>query len=437
MRSLLTDFAILLPGRARRSALLLLVLLTVGAGLEALGIGLILPFLAILGDGGESRGRGILDALQRTTGVDDKDSLLVISAAALLAMYVLKNVYLGLLKYYQFRFVFGRQVDVARRLMAVYMASPYEFHLGTNSAQLLRNVTDEVRHVFANVAAAMANATSEILVILVIAGLLIWAEPMAALFSIGVLAGVSGLFYASVRRTTARLGREKQEATEEHIRSVNEGLGSIKELKVLGREAAFLHRFDRAGRTYARAQRFHRTVRELPRLFIETIGIGAILLVVLAALLQGDRRGLDGILPILGLFALAAVRLMPSLNRLIGAGTTIRLFRPAVRVVARDLERYELVRSQRSQARTEMELREALRLDGVRYRYPGAAVEALRGLDLTIRQGESVAFVGSSGAGKTTVVDLLLGLLEPSDGAVLVDGRDIQSDLSGWQSQIG
>ena len=424
--------------RQRRFAVVLFVMMVIGAGFEAVGIGLIMPFISLVSDPSAIEemppAADALDALGVSTG----SGVVIAAGLALLVVYVVKNAYLALMYYIQFRFVFSNQVRLARRLFDAYLNNDYAFHLRRNSAQLLRNVTEEVRQTFSKVLLPMLTLGVELSVVVVITVLLVAVEPVVAPVAIVTFGILSAGFYKVVRRKTIELGNRQIHHNGLMIQWVNQGIGGVKEAKVAGVEDYFLRRFDRSSKHYADAMQFHRFVKEVPRNVIETLGLGGMILVVVLLVARG--QDMTGVLPVLGLFGMAAVRMMPSLTRIIGAATAMRHFKPSVDAVYADLKRFEdrkmLPGSDDGEERS-IPFRDRVQFHGVSYGYPGSEEVVLDEIDLEIRRGESVGFVGASGAGKTTCVDLLLGLLKPDEGEVIVDGRNIRDGLRSWQDRLG
>ena len=429
----------LFDARQRRLACGLFALMLLGAGFEALGIGLIMPFIALVGQPHSVWEMPLLPSLLDAFGVDSPSGIVIFAGLGLLGVYLVKNLFLALMYYAQFRFAFSNQVRLSRRLFDAYLNSPYSFHLHRNSAQLLRNVNEEVRMTFTNVLIPFLQLGVELSVLIVIACLLVAVEPVVAPVAIVTFGLVSFAFYRSIRRKTTELGQAQQHHNGLMIQWVHQGLGGIKEAKVAGCEDYFLDRYHDSSQAYAQAVRYHRFVKEMPRNVIETVGLGGMILVVVLLVARG--QDMSGVLPVLGLFAMAAVRLLPSLTRIISSLTRMRHFRPSVQVICEDLARLEDVDARIDAAdegdKEPITFCEALRLEGVSYTYPGADEPTLSDIDLRIGRGQSVGFVGPSGAGKTTTVDVLLGLLTPHTGRVLVDGRDISENPRSWQEQLG
>jgi ATP-binding cassette, subfamily B, bacterial PglK len=263
-------------------------------------------------------------------------------------------------------------------------------------------------------------------------------EPLSSAIA-AVFLGIS-IFWLNrtIRKLMSGQGLIRQDQSGQMIQWVNQSLGGIKETKVLGREPFFLNAFTKSAQAYGKANLLVGLATQLPNQFIDTVLIAAVLLIVIFSLIQG--RAIQSILPMLSLFAIAALRLMPSAKRIVSTITTIRYFKHAVDLIYQDLLVLETSsRSPTTADRSESTspLKQLIELQNIHYLYPKATKPSLSGISLTIMKGESIAFIGSSGAGKTTMVDVILGLIQPTEGEILVDGKNIFTDLASWQRQIG
>ncbi|MCT7974874.1 ABC transporter ATP-binding protein [Laspinema olomoucense] len=438
---LLKQLLYLLTTRERWQIAGLFLLILIGAGFETLGVGLVLPFISLLESPQKVEEAGLLRGVYQAVGQPEVRQFLIWAVLGLIGIYLIKNVYLTGLTYLQCRFIYDKQVELGSRLFRAYLYSPYTFHLQRNSADLIRNITSETALFFNNVLAPGLLALTEATILGGIALFLVIVEPMTSLVAAGGIGLATIIFYRLVRFKLSELGQARQYHYGHVIRTINHGLGGVKEAKVLGREPLFIEEFEKHNIYSTNALQFYQLVSQLPRFFIESIAIVGLMLIVVSVLAQG--RNLSAVIPTLSLFAAAAFRLMPSINRILNAVTAMRFSCSSVYVLSQDLmelnpvlENRQLVDS-RQIAEVHPLLETVFSLHNVFYRYPGASDNALKGVSLTIPKGTSVGFVGSSGAGKTTIVDVILGLLPPTQGKILVDGRDIHEDLSAWQRLIG
>lgn len=420
--------------RGERGRLLgLTFLMAVGAALDGLGVGLILPLAEILRLR-QAAYPGYLRAAWEAVGRPPQGTFVVEAACALLLVFVFKNAYLALLYRMQYALVFRCQAALSSRLLRSYLFRDYAFHLDRSPSQLQRNVGEESFNVFNSVFTPALMIVVEGLVVAVILGILVANDPLATVATVAVLGGAGAALHGAIRRKLAALGQEHSRYASEMVKWLNQGLGAIKDAKVFQQEPFFLGRYSAGIDGYVSSLASFRALSELPRLAIETLAVGAMAIIIVAVVARnGDLQSLT---PTLGLFAVAGFRLMPSLNRIVNALASIRYYRPSLDRLIADLEAAPASEPV-SPAGPPLAFTESIALQSVTYRYPGAARPSVEGLGFRIQRGTAVAIVGGSGCGKTTTVDLILGLLRPSAGSILVDGIDIQSALYGWQAKIG
>jgi ATP-binding cassette, subfamily B, bacterial PglK len=423
----------LLTPAQRRAAAALLGLMVVGMVLETLGVGLVVPAVALLTQADPARTYPQLQPVLQALGNPDQQTLVVGGMLALVAVYLVKALFLAVLAWRQMRFAYGVQADISQRLFAIYLRQPYTFHLQRNSAELIRNVVGEVDLFTVNGILPGMVLLTESLLLLGLCTLLLVIEPLGALIVTSVLGSAAWVFNRVTRGHVARWGEARQRHDGLRIQHLQQGLGGVKDVKLLGRESEFLELYHLHNAQSTRMGKMQQTLQQLPRLGLELLAVSGLAVVVISMLAQG--RVLEAVLPTLGLFAAAAFRLMPSVNRIFGAAQALRYGLPVIDTLRTELE---LAAPKVTAARGPVTpFRTALELSRVTYAYPGAATPALIDISLAVRRGESVGFIGASGAGKSTLVDILLGLLAPDTGEVRMDGKDIREDLRNWQDQIG
>ena len=425
----------LLTPAERRGALVLLGLMLVGMTLETLCTFLIIPTIALMMQQDLANTypqfRPLLDAL----GNQSQAELILKVMLGLVAVYLLKNLFLAFLAWRQTRFAFGVQAQLSQRLFTTYLRQPYTFHLQRNSAQLIRNVTGETGS-FTEAMVAGLSITTEFLVLLGISALLVAVEPVGSLVAVLILGAAAWSFHHAMRARLVRWGETRQLHDGLRLQHLVQGLSGAKDVKLLGRESNFLDQYRLHNAQSARMSQFQALLQFLPRLGLELLAVTGLATLVIAMLAQGREMGT--IMPTLGLFAAAAFRLMPSVNRVLTAAQVLRYNLPVVNTLHEELKLFGSEQAARQpQGVAALGFLTDIRLANVRYSYPSAAAHALDDLSLRIRKGESIGFVGPSGSGKSTLVDVILGLLTPESGQVLVDGDNIQKNLRAWQDQIG
>jgi ABC-type multidrug transport system fused ATPase/permease subunit len=425
----------LLTPAERRGALVLLGLMLVGMALETLCTFLVIPAVALMMQQDLAASYPQFQRLLAALGNPTQAELIVKVMLGLVAIYLLKNLFLGFLAWRQTRFAFGVQAQLSQRLFTTYLRQPYTFHLQRNSAQLIRNVTGETNG-FTEAIGGGLNLITEFLVLIGISCLLLAVEPAGTVIAVLVLGAAAWSFHYGMRARLVRWGETRQLHEGLRLQHLVQGLAGAKDVKLLGRESNFLNQYRLHSTQSARMSQFQAMSQFLPRLWLELLAVVGLATLVITMLAQG--KAMATIVPTLGLFAAAAFRLMPSVNRLLGAAQVLRYYLPVVNTLHDELKLFGFEQAARQrQDIAAPSFNTDIHLANVRYSYPSAAARALDDLSLRIRKGESIGFVGPSGSGKSTLVDVILGLLTPESGQVLVDGGDIQKNLRAWQDQIG
>ena len=433
MFEVLRDLGFLLNRRERIQAAALLFVMLVGALLEMLGVGAIPAFVTLLTNPAavtqSSLGRRLFPLL----GTGSTETIALRAAAALFVLFAAKNLFLVVLVWAQARYVFNRTVAVARRLFSAYLHGPYVLHLQRNSAELMRNANEQSTEAIGAALMPLLSLAMEGFTVTAILLLLLSIEPVTSLAAFVILGGTTFLFLRFVRTRMLLLGERMHHHRVRMIQTVNEGLGSIKVTKTLGRESAFISRYAVAAQGFAAAGRLRQVMQEVPRLLLETVAVGGLLAV--AALLVVQGRSVARLMPTLALLAVAVVRMVPSFNRIMSALNTLRYGRYALATVVQDLR--DIPAPPMLPPGDVVPLRSEIRLESVSFTYPGATAPVLNEVSLVIPRGSVVGLMGPTGCGKTTLVDIVLGLLEPTSGVVLVDGRGVSGRVREWQGQIG
>jgi ATP-binding cassette, subfamily B, bacterial PglK len=423
--------------RAQHGRFLLLLLGTVlAAGLEMVGIGAIPAFVALWVDPDRLFAMLPDTGVVRAMRVMDPTRLTLLSAGALVVLFVVKNSYILGLLYAESAILRDLSVSLSRRLFRAYLLSPYTFHLQRNPAELIRNISSEVTEAV-RLLRNMTAVFRESLVLAVVLLLLLLIDPLVSLSVFTLLGTTAAGFYLLVGRKLARRGGLAQAIRARQLQAVQQGLGAIREARILGREQHLIDAFDEETAAKEGHEMYHQVVLGLPRLFLEVVAVLAVLLVAAVFVLLG--RSAQAMLPVLSLLAVAVVRIVPALNSITSSLTRIRYQRAALDVISRELATLgtQPVEPGSAPGGELDELRAAVTFHGVEFAYPDQAVPALRGVSCRIDAGSAVAFIGPSGAGKSTLIDVLLGLLPPTSGAVCADGRNIHDSLRSWQRQIG
>lgn len=438
MRRTYANILDLLDSRQRRHFALLIVMMMVMGVMDLAGVASILPFLAVLGSPEIIENRAVLGWLYEALGFQSSYAFLQFLGLAVFVMVMSSIAVKAFTFYLVTRFSRGVATSLGIRLLRQYLARPFEWFLGQHSADLGKSVLSEVNQVVTGSITPAIRAIANLIVLLFLVGFLLALEPIGAIV-VGILLGACfGLIYRYLRNYLLEIGRDRAAATRERYKITTEAMGGIKEVKILGIEDVYVNRFLDPSWRLARHQAAVSLLGEMPRYVLEALAFGSMLLFILFLLWTRDG-GIAAVLPVLGAFAFAGLKLMPTVQVLFSDVAQIRFGEPALDALYKDLS-VTLPRPPRRRPDGErpVRLRRELRLDDVIYRYPGAARAALDGLTLSIPAGTSAGFVGPTGAGKTTAIDVILGLLEPAAGTLSIDGVPITAEnRAHWQTEIG
>lgn len=404
----------------------------VGTLLETASVGLIVPALSVMSQDKLSDTTPWLLSVLAFLGNPIQDQLIVVGVVLLLGIYMVKTIFLVFLTWRQNVFVFSVRAALSQRLFSGYLHQPWSFHLQRNSAQLINTLTNETNQFGASALYPTLILLTEILVLIGICTLLIYVEPLGALMLVGVLALALWIFHRFTRNHLLRWGKERQFHEGLRVQHVQQGLGGAKEVKLSGREDEFLKLYSHHNISIARVMQLQTTLQQIPRLWLELLAVGSLAILVFVMVYQG--KSAVSVFATLGLFAGAAFRLLPSASRIMGAIQNLRYSGAVVEQLHKEI--HTLEQHQKVDGKP-LTFQSSIVLEQIRYQYPNTSTASLTDVSITIPHGACIGLIGGSGAGKSTLVDIVLGLLTPTSGKVKVDGLDIQTNLRGWQDQIG
>jgi ABC-type multidrug transport system fused ATPase/permease subunit len=428
--------AVGLLGEGQRSRwVLVLVLALLATGMEAVGALAVFGLLArittdvsgfelpVVGDL-----RDLLPAMGETT-------LLVIVGGLVAGFFVARAAVLVAQAYVQHRIAENAGARLSGDLLEGYLAMPYTFHLRRNSAELIRNAYDIVQQFVREGLIPAVHLVSHSLMIVGLLAVLLVTSPGATLVAVGLLGPLTWLLLRFVQPKVKRFGRTSQRVSRDSLQTLHESLGGWRDITILGRRRAFVDRFRADRSRLARSRYLKATARVVPRVALET-GLVLFILAFLgvSVLLQG---GALQALPVLGLFGYVAVRLQPSLNEVLNALNALKFVGPGIDLLHDDVQLFRAGGRVQDPDVTPLQLTDRLEIRDAAVRYPGSDHDAIADVDLEIRAGEFVGIVGPTGGGKSTLVDLLLGLLEPRVGRVEVDGVDVAGATDAWHASLG
>lgn len=437
MRELFKVFGIL-PKEQYPQCVGIIIAMLVGAALEALGIGTVLPLVSLLSDADFLVKYPRVAEIVSTCGVKTHTNLIITASVLIIVLYFLKNVYIAWESRFQIRFSMKNQIYYTRALLAEYLMKPYLFHVNHNTATLIRNVNG-VTTVFASILIVVFQLLMEIVTALIIWGMLVIVDPFAAIVVAGVLAGLLWLVLRAFRRQIVLQGVVQNQCAAEYSKWLYQGLGAIKETKIMHKEAFFLDEFGKAYAAYGEAQGRFSFLNQIPRNIIEFLVLSGLMLLIIVKTLAGNNPA--SIVSLLGVLALAAFRLMPSAYRIVSFVNSIKFQMPLFHELYAEFMDIRQRRNRHEQLQIEghsaqMQFSQKIVVKELGFRYSETSKDVLEDADFEIPKGAYVGIIGPSGAGKTTFVDILLGLLPPTKGSIFVDGQDIQADIRGWQENL-
>jgi len=428
----------LLNSSQRRELSVLLLWMLIVALLETIGIGLLLPYVGIVSSPSLITSNRYLHYLYLQLGFATPQSFILAGSALLIVVVVMKNGVYMLQQYIQSRTLLKLQIDIESRLMASYLNREYLFFTEKNPTELYQNIRS-VSGIVALVYTPMLAIATELCVLLTIGIFLIFVQPLVTLLAVVVSGILAYLIYSVNRQRAVRYGEEGTRNLIAMDKWMYQSFEGIKEIKVLSKEDFFLINSISYSERAVWAAMKSSMLSAATRPCIETVWFGLTVLLVLFSVLADN--GNVAILPVIVLLAAAAIRIMPALNRIVNATMSVRQATHHVATVSLELGRMKagsLHNASRGEPLKVREFQRSIRFEDVAFAYPGAMESVLRSLSFSINKGESVAFVGPSGAGKTTTIDLLLSLLDVQSGKILVDGEPLLNEAArSWRQNFG
>jgi ATP-binding cassette subfamily C protein len=437
MRSSVKKLYDLLPEGDLYKIGLLFLMMIFSSFLALLGVGMVPVFVSAVIDAERVLNYPVAGDFLKWIDVTNASELTIFGSFLLFAIYMIKNLYMMFYDYVNHKFMLNRQHYLQNRIFRAYMNSPYTFFINRNSSELLRNINNEVGKILSGTLRPLFFITlNSLMTVVIVAGLIV-VEPLITGFGILFFGGFSYIFLRMTRDKLSYYGSESLHHRNTMTKAVLEGLHGFKDARVLSRENYFLNTFHGHSQKHKTYDIYRNLLNAMPRRIIEMIALSGILFIAVVMVLQ--ERETTNIVPMIALFGAAVMKVRPSMNLVIENINQIRYNVHSVDAVYEDLkllESYEN-RSETEEGVDKLALHSEIELQDVWFSYPNSDEPAVKNINLTIPKNHAVAFVGPSGAGKTTMVDVILGLLEPQEGAIRVDGVDLFSNRNRWQKNIG
>lgn len=431
----------LLDKAEKRRAWRMLVVVVIAALSSAMMVVSIFPFLAVLADPARIHSTPVLQWVYDRFGFENNYSFLVALGLGSLAVIVLSNMIQMLKTYMVTKFTLMQTHSISMQLMDGYLRRPYEFFLDSHSGEMNKTILTESTHVVTHFFRPVAELIAGLLTTLAILSVVIWADPVIALLALLVLAGSYGTIFLGLRKILERLGETRIQSNGARFRIAGETFGGIKDIKILGREYACIARYEGPSLVMADAQVKSNVISSLPQFAVQSVAFAGIILLCLALVDSASYESgasLGNLLPLIAVFAFAGQRLLPELSKIYSSFAKLQFGISVVRHISTNLTAARDLPLLPGQNPARLGMRHALTFDTVHYSYPNAPDRGVHGLSLTIHAGERIGIVGATGAGKTTLADLTLGLLRPQSGHLVVDDTPVTDEnLRAWQQSVG
>lgn len=413
----------------------MLIAVILGSFMELLGVSIFSPFIEIITNPEIIQEKGYLAFFYNLFHFTSDQDYIIALAVMIIVVYFVKNIYLALEKNWMYKFSYNMQKKLSVRLLNAYMKEPYTFHLNKNIAVLQRSLQEDT-DLFTKGIIHLFEMLAEVAICFVLGIYLFFVSQSITVIVVGLLLVCVGAFTMISRKFSKSIGKESQEYKGKLYQWMNQALGGIKEIKILNREGYFVNEYEKYFTKYVRGLRLNRLIGMLPKHVVETVCMTGLLLAIIVKMLYG-QKSIEEYIPQLAVFAVAAFRLLPAVGKINEHLSCILYSAPSVELIYNDLKAIAEEEIEDKGEVLDWKFREKIQISNVKYHYPDTEENVIDGASFEIKKGQAVAFVGASGAGKTTMVDIILGLLQPQYGKIKADELDINKHKSTWQKEIG
>ena len=411
----------------------------ISAGLEMIGIGLIPVFIKLLLNPDQLI--SYLPSFNLKNFFTNKSHIdqILVSVIFLSSFFIIKNLFIFSVGYFQASVFRDIKVKNAKRLFQAYLYSPYSLHLNINPAIINRNIIGELELGTSHLSSLM-QILREVLLIAVIFFLLLLANPTSSLIAFFVIGLLVVIFYFAIKKKMTYLSKISQVNRGRRVQLINEVFGAIKDTKILSKESFFTNEFKNETEGAERVNFFSDVINIIPRLSMEIFAVITILIITLFLLSGGGS--IDNMLPMIGLLGIATIRIMPSFNVMALTLTKMRRSIVSFDVVINELKKLEkssskVIDFKKSLPANNLFEKKDIELKNITYQYPNSNKKVLKNITFNIKSGNYIAIIGKTGSGKSTLASIILGLLDPTEGQIIVNNYDIKENYLAWQKKIG
>jgi len=429
-------FLILTP-HERYKACLLLFLITITSFLEMLGVASILPFMTVLTNPEAVNSNYTLNFLFEASqlfGFESNKQFIFFLGIIFFILLVISLIFKSLTIYAQVRFIQMREYSIGHRLIKLYLSQPYIWFLNQNTANISKSILSETQQIITLGLRPIVELISRIILSVLLITLLILINPKIALIISTVFGVAYVLIFALFKNYLSQIGKKRLENNQVRFTTINEAFGAIKEIKAGGLENYFLKKFTTSSKIYASTLSYSKVLAQIPRFIVEAISFGGILLLIIFTI--NKTGSFNSTLPIITLYVFAGYRLLPAFQVIYSSLSQITFVKASIDKLSEDFKKFK--NNKKSQNQIIIPFEQKINLKNIYYSYPDTSKHALRGLSLDILSKSTIGIIGKTGSGKTTLVDIILCLLQPEKGTLEVDGKIItKKNVASWQRNIG
>lgn len=442
MLKILKKMNLLLDRKQKRSMIWIILMMLVGGVLESLGVTMLVPIITVVLDPVKVEENKYLSAIYHGLDLQNTTQFAVVMLAAFVGVIVVKNIFLFCQQKVQLKFVYTNQFATSRRMMINFMQRPYEYYLNADTSVIQRNITSDVNNMYGLILSFL-QLCSECIVFVCLVGVLLAIDAQMIMIVAALMIVLLFLIKKVLKPIMVKAGQDNQDYYSGLYKWIEQSVMGIKEIKIANKENYFINEYAKCGAGYVNSVQKYNIFNATPRLLIETVCIGGMIGYFIVIILQGAR--ITDLLPQLSALAMAAMRLLPSVNRINNYQTSISYFEPFFMGVSDHLQEeihddqvsYDAEKYLQKKEVEKLEIKKEIRLEDITYKYPNSDALIFNHADMVIPIGNSVGIVGTSGAGKTTIVDILLGLLQIESGHILADGVEVREHYESWLKNIG
>lgn len=442
MFAILKKFSRLLNNAQKSRIAILWGVTLVGAFLEVIGVSLMLPLITAIMQPDIIKTNKYIAYICKVLDLHSHRTFVIACIIAIIFVFIFKDLFLIMQYYIQARFVYNNQFATQQRMLNGFLNRPYEYFLNAESGEILRVIQADVPTTY-NLLTTFLNMFTEVVVSLAVSITIFIIDPMMTVFVIIMMAAVVAAISKFVKPVLKKKGEERHIHGSLTYKWLIQSITGIKEIKVGGKEDFFEANFNISGRKYISAEKWNTVFSNIPRLMIEMVSVCSTLAFIAFMIYKG--KDIETLVPTLGAFAMAAMKLMPSANRIVAAINQMVFQEPSLDKLLMDIKLFEedeikygkYRKQNKGKIENKLSFKDKIELSGITYSYQNSDKLILDGADMIIPIGKSIGIVGTSGAGKTTAVDILLGVLLAQNGVILADGINVMENYSEWLSHIG